>query len=50
MQNKPNFKIGKMNLNLYSTRAYKNETAFRVRKNKPKQSQFQNRQNEPKLC
>jgi len=50
MQNKANFRKAKMNINLYLTMAYKNETAFRVRKNKPKQSQFQNRQNEPKCC
>ena len=45
MQNKPNFRKAKMNINLYSTRAYKNETAFRVRKNKPKTKPIQAKTN-----
>jgi hypothetical protein len=35
MQNKPNFRKAKMNINTYYTKAYKNETAFRRVKNKP---------------
>jgi len=35
MQNKPNFKIAKMNVNIYYTKVYKNETALRLGKNKP---------------
>ena len=35
MQNKPNFRKAKMNVNIYYTKAYNNETAFRRRKNKP---------------
>jgi len=35
MQNKPNFQDAQMNVNIYYTKVYKNETAFRRRKNKP---------------
>jgi len=35
MQNKPNFRKAKMNVNIYYTKTYNNETAFRRRKNKP---------------
>ncbi len=35
MQNKPNFQKAKMNINIYYTKVYNNETAFRRRKNKP---------------
>jgi len=35
MQNKPNFQDAQMNVNIYYTKAYNNETAFRRRKNKP---------------
>ncbi len=35
MQNKPNFRKAKMNVNIYYTKVYKNETAFRRGKNKP---------------
>jgi len=35
LQNKPNFKIGKMNANVYYTKVYGNETAYRRGKNKP---------------
>ncbi len=35
MQNKPNFKDAKMNVNIYYTKAYNNETVSGSRKNKP---------------
>jgi hypothetical protein len=35
MQNKANFRKAKMNINIYYTKSYNNETAFRRRKNKP---------------
>jgi len=35
MQNKPNLPDAQMNVNTYYTKVYKNETAFRRRKNKP---------------
>jgi len=35
MQNKPNFRKAKMNVNIYHTKIYQNETAFRRVKNKP---------------
>jgi len=35
MQNKPNLLSAQMNVNIYYTKAYNNETAFRRRKNKP---------------
>jgi len=41
MQNKANFRNAKMNENLLATKDYENETAFRLQKYKPKQSQFQ---------
>ncbi|MBA7658586.1 hypothetical protein ES703_66545 [subsurface metagenome] len=40
MQNKPNFRKAQMNVNFYSQKDYENETAFGLRENKPKQSQF----------
>ena len=40
MQNKPNFPKNKMNANAFSQKDYENETAFRLRKYKPNQSQF----------
>ncbi len=36
MQNKPNFRKSQMNVNVYYTKVYKNKTAFRRGKNKPK--------------
>ena len=39
-QFKPNFRKAKMNANVFVTKDYENETAFRPQKNKPKQSQF----------
>jgi len=41
MQNKPNFLIAKMNASFVPTNGYENENAFRLRKYKPSQSQFQ---------
>jgi len=41
MQNKANFRSAKINENLFATKDYENEIAFRLRKYKPKQSQFQ---------
>ncbi len=35
MQNKPNFKDAQMNVNIYYTKVYNNETASGSRKNKP---------------
>jgi len=35
MQNKPNFQKAKMNVNIYYTKVYNNETAFRRAQNKP---------------
>ncbi len=35
MQNKPNFQKAKMNVNIYYTKAYNNETASGSGKNKP---------------
>jgi len=40
MQNKPNFQIAQMNINLYSVRPYRNETPHRHPQNKPNQTQF----------
>jgi len=40
-QFKANFRNAKMNENLFATKDYENETAFRLQKYKPKQSQFQ---------
>jgi len=41
MQNKANFRKVQMNVNPILAKDYDNETAFRLRKNKPNQSQFQ---------
>ena len=53
MQNKPNFRKSQMNVNIYYTKVYKNETALRRAKKqtqfKPNQTQFKNSQNECKL-
>jgi len=35
MQNKPNLPDAQMNVSIYNTKVYKNETAFRRVKNKP---------------
>ena len=35
MQNKPNFKNAQMNVTIYYTKVYNNETAFSRQKNKP---------------
>ena len=35
-QNKPNFRNAKMKENLFTTKDYENETAFRLQKNKAK--------------
>jgi len=40
-QFKANFRKAKMNVNLYVIKEYENETAFRLRENKPNQTQFQ---------
>ncbi len=49
MQNKPNFQDTQMNVNIYYTKAYNNETASGSRKNKPNQTQFAKSPNECKL-
>jgi len=41
MQNKANFRNGKMNTTIFITKDYENEIVFRLRENKAKQSQFQ---------
>jgi len=46
MQNKPNFRKAKMNLTLYPTKGYENETAFRPPQNKPNTNPKQS-QNKP---
>jgi len=38
--NKTNFRKAKMKVNLFATKDYENEPAFKLRKNKPNQSQF----------
>jgi len=40
MQNKPNFRKARMNLNFYSTKDYENDNTFRLPENKPNQTQF----------
>jgi len=40
MQNKANFRNAKMSENLFTTKDYENETAFRLEQNKTKQSRF----------
>ena len=40
MQNKPNFRKTKMNLNSYLTVDYENDNTFRLPENKPNQTQF----------
>ena len=40
IQFKPNFRKAKMNANAFSQKDYENETAFRLQKNKPNQSQW----------
>jgi len=49
MQNKPNFPDTQMNVSKVLTRHYENDTAFKVRKNKPNQTQFPKGQNQLKL-
>ncbi len=39
MQNKPNFRKAKMNLNPYPTKYYENDNTFRLPENKPNQTQ-----------
>jgi hypothetical protein len=41
MQNKPNLLNAQMNVSSALTKDYENETAFRLRENKPNQTQFQ---------
>ncbi len=41
MQNKPNLRNAKMNINCYSTRDYEEKCLSGQRKNKPNQTQFQ---------
>jgi hypothetical protein len=41
MQNKAYFRKARMNANIFVTKDYENETDFRLRENKPNQSQFQ---------
>ena len=41
MQNKPNFKRAKMNVNIYYTNVYENISDWTLGQNKPNQSQFQ---------
>jgi hypothetical protein len=41
MQNKPNFVEAQMNVNIYYTKVYKNETASGSGKNKPKTNPIQ---------
>ncbi len=40
---KPNFQKAKMNANVFVTKDYGNETAFRLQESKSKQTQFQTR-------
>ena len=40
-QIKPNFREAQMNATIFATRDYENESALRLRENKPNQSQFQ---------
>jgi len=40
MQNKPNFRKAQINASSFLTKNYDNEITFRLRKNKPKQTQF----------
>ncbi len=49
MQNKPNFRKAKMNVNSLITTDYENKWQRRVRKNKPNQTQSPKSQNERKL-
>jgi len=48
-QYKPNFRNAQMNVSSVLTKYYENETAFRLRENKPNQTQFPKSQNEIKL-
>ncbi len=50
MQNKPNFQDAQMNANSCATTDYENIWQWRVRKNKPNQSQFPKVQNELKIA
>jgi len=49
MQNKPNFQDAQMNVNIYYTKAYKNETAFRRGKNKPNSNPIKPNLRKPKM-
>ena len=46
MQNKANFKKAEINVTYYLQKDYGNESAFRVWKNKPNQTQFTRGQDE----
>ena len=39
-QNKPNYKKAKMDVNLFATKDYENETAFRFEKTNPNKANF----------
>ena len=53
MQNKPNFRKAQMNVNIYYTKAYSNDTAVRQVENKPNSNPIQTQTNpiseEPKM-
>jgi len=49
MQNKPNFRNAKMNVNSFITKDYKNELCQKLQKNKPNQTQFAGCSNERKF-
>jgi hypothetical protein len=49
MQNKPNFPDGQMNVTSFITEDYENTIGYRVRKNKPNQTQLPKSANECKL-
>jgi hypothetical protein len=40
MQNKPNFRKGQMNINIFTTKDYENQPIWSLRENKANQSQF----------
>jgi len=48
-QNKANFIKVKMNVNLYVIKEYENISRWRLRKNKPNQTQFQRQKNAAKM-
>jgi len=49
MQNKPNFQDAQMNVNIYYTKTYNNETAFRRVKNKPNSNPIKPNLRKPKM-